>query len=120
MRSGRMCSATSARCWKLLRRARPCFGTWITGNRYRRRRPRGGGFDFNARVHDRGEKVVLGVTIPAGGGMEDGLRVLDIVAHHPSTARFISRKLARRFVADNPPESLVAAMAKTFQQKDGN
>jgi uncharacterized protein (DUF1800 family) len=92
-----------------------CFTGWSIKEPYR-----GGGFDFNARVHDRGEKVVLGVTIPAGGGMEDGLRVLDIVAHHPSTARFIARKLAQRFVADNPPSELVNAMAKTFQQKDGD
>jgi uncharacterized protein (DUF1800 family) len=92
-----------------------CFTGWTIREAYR-----GGGFDFNPRVHDKGEKVVLGVTIPAGGGKEDGLKVLDIVAHHPSTAKFISRKLAQRFVADNPPESLVAAMAKTFQQKDGD
>ena len=64
---------------------------------------RGGEFVFNQRVHDNGEKTVLGVTIPAGGGISDGEKVLDIVAHHPSTARFISKKLAMRFVADEPP-----------------
>src|SRR2546429_3130186 len=46
---------------------------------------RGGGFFFNERLHDKGEKVVLGVTIPAGGGMDDGEKVLDILARHPST-----------------------------------
>ena len=48
---------------------------------------------------------MLGVKIPAGGGIEDGEKVLDIVAHHPSTAHFISQKLAQRFVADDPPAS---------------
>lgn len=80
----------------------------------------GGSFYFDARVHDRGAKTVLGVKIPAGGGKEDGLRVLEIVAHHPSTAKFISRKLATRFVADNPPAALVERMAKTFTRTDGD
>ena len=48
---------------------------------------------------------MLGVTIPAGGGKEDGEKVLDILARHPSTARFISRELAQRFVADDPPQA---------------
>ena len=92
-----------------------CFTGWTI------KAPRlGGGFEFNPRVHDKGEKVVLGVTIPAGGGIEDGERVLDILAHHPSTARFISRKLAVRFVSDNPPASLIAKMAKTFAKRDGD
>ena len=63
---------------------------------------------------------MLGVTIPAGGGIEDGEKVLDIVARHPSTARFISRKLAQRFVADDPPAGLVDRMARTFQKTDGD
>ncbi|MEP6538931.1 MAG: DUF1800 domain-containing protein [Bryobacteraceae bacterium] len=92
-----------------------CFTGWTINQPYR-----GGGFEFNNRVHDKGEKHVLGVTIPAGGGIEDGLKVLDIVAHHPSTARFLSRKLAQRFVADDPPATLIDAMARTFQQKDGD
>ena len=81
---------------------------------------RGGGFEFNEKIHDKGEKHVLGVTIPAGGGMNDGLKVLDILARHPSTAHFISRSLAIRFVSDNPPESLVEKMAKTFLRTDGD
>ena len=92
-----------------------CFTGWTIDQPYR-----GGRFEFNARVHDMGEKIVLGVTIPAGGGMEDGMKVLEIVAHHPSTARFIAKKLAQRFVADDPPAALVDAMAKTFHQKDGD
>ena len=50
-----------------------CFTGWTI-----REPQRGGGFEFNARLHDKGEKHVLGVTIPAGGGMDDGLKVLDI------------------------------------------
>ncbi len=92
-----------------------CFTGWTLKN------PRqGGGFEFNERLHDRGAKTVLGVKIPAGGGMDDGLKVLDILAHHPSTARFISRKLAVRFVADQPPDSLVEKMAQTFRRSDGD
>jgi uncharacterized protein (DUF1800 family) len=81
---------------------------------------RGGKFTFNKRVHDEGEKVVLGVTIPAGGGESDGEKVLDIVAHSPATAHFISRKLAMRFVADEPPATLVNRMAETFRKTDGD
>jgi uncharacterized protein (DUF1800 family) len=77
-------------------------------------------FEFNPRMHDDGEKTVLGVKIPAGGGMDDGLKVLHLLAHHPATARFISRELAMRFVADDPPASLVNRMAATFLKKDGD
>ena len=61
----------------------------------------GGGFRFEPRMHDDGEKIVLGHTIKAGGGERDGEQVLDILAAHPSTARFIATKLARRFVSDD-------------------
>jgi uncharacterized protein (DUF1800 family) len=92
-----------------------CFTGWSI------RAPREGAtFVFRERVHDRGSKVVLGVKIAAGGGIEDGLKVLDILAHHPSTARFVSKKLAMRFVADDPPPSLVDKMARTFRDKDGD
>ncbi len=81
---------------------------------------RGGAFTFNQRVHDDGEKTVLGVRIPKGGGIGDGEKVLDIVAHHAATARFISKELAIRFVADDPPQSLVERMAETFRKTDGD
>ncbi len=92
-----------------------CFTGWTIDQPQR-----GGSFAFAKRLHDTGEKTVLGVKIPAGGGIEDGEKVLDIVARHPSTAHFISRKLAQRFVADNPPDSLVVRMAQTFQKTDGD
>ena len=77
-------------------------------------------FQFNPGTHDLKEKVVLGRTIPAGGDESDGLQVIDIVARHPSTARFISTKLAQRFVADDPPKALVDRMAATFTKTDGD
>jgi uncharacterized protein (DUF1800 family) len=79
-----------------------------------------GTFFFNARVHDDGEKTVLGHKIPAGGGMKDGLMVLDILVHHPSTAKFIATKLVRHFVSDTPPPSLVNQVAATFTKSDGD
>src|ERR1022692_677714 len=81
---------------------------------------RGGAFAFNQRVHDDGEKAVLGVKIAKGGGISDGEKVLDMVAHHAATARFIAKKLAMRFVADDPPASLVERMAETFRRTDGD
>ncbi|HYL74347.1 MAG TPA: DUF1800 domain-containing protein [Bryobacteraceae bacterium] len=81
---------------------------------------RGGGFFYNDRLHDKGEKTVLGHVIPAGGGMDDAEKVLDILATHPSTAHFISRKLAQRFVADNPPDALVEKMAAKFLASNGD
>jgi uncharacterized protein (DUF1800 family) len=92
-----------------------CFTGWTID-----RPGEGGPFTFNPRMHDRGEKVVLGVKIPAGGGIEDGEKVLDILARHPSTAHFISRKLAMRFVADDPPPALVERMAQTFLKTGGD
>ena len=79
-----------------------------------------GKFIFRPFVHDNGEKIVLGHKIPAGGGIKDGLMVLDIVAHHPSTAKFIATKLVRRFVSDNPPPALVDRVAQTFIKTDGD
>ena len=81
---------------------------------------RGGGFFYNDKLHDKGEKVVLGHVIPAGGGLDDGEKVLDILATQPATAHFISTELAQRFVADNPPEALVEKMAATFLKTDGD
>jgi uncharacterized protein (DUF1800 family) len=77
-------------------------------------------FNFNERLHDQGEKIVLGEKISAGGGMRDGEKVLDILMKHPSTARFVSTKLVRKFVSDNPPQSLVDRVASVFKKTDGD
>jgi len=76
-------------------------------------------FKFDERVHDPDTKIVLGKKIHAGG-MGDGKEVIELLTKHPSTAKFISTKLARRFVSDNPPSSLIAKMAQTFQSSDGD
>jgi uncharacterized protein (DUF1800 family) len=84
-------------------------------------RPRqGGGFTFDPRRHDNGQKIVLGHVIKAGGGERDGEQVLDILAKHPSTARFIATKLVRRFVSDTPPPALVDRVAARFRDTDGD
>ena len=77
-------------------------------------------FRFARALHDEGTKVVLGHTLKAGGGIDDGERVLDILASHPATARLVATKLARRFVSDTPPASLVARAATRFTDTDGN
>jgi len=76
-------------------------------------------FKFDERLHDPDPKIVLGKKIHAGG-MKDGEHVIDLLVHHPSTAKFISTKLARRFVSDSPPPALVSRMAETFQSSDGD
>ena len=92
-----------------------CFTGWTIVQ------PRGQGvFRFEPRLHDNGEKTVLGERIPRGGGMDDGLRVIDILVKHPSTARFIAAKLARRFVADEAPAAIVSKAAEAFRQSDGD
>jgi uncharacterized protein (DUF1800 family) len=92
-----------------------CLTGWsIDGNRY------GGTFQFRNFAHDRGEKTVLGVNIPGGRGIEDGEQVLDLLARHPSTMRNVSTKLCRRFVADEPPVSLVNKCVATWQKTDGD
>jgi uncharacterized protein (DUF1800 family) len=79
-----------------------------------------GDFFFNANRHDKGEKVVLGRRFEAGGGYEEGVTLLTMLAKQPATAKFISRKLAVRFVSDEPPASLIDKMAKTFMEKNGD
>ncbi len=91
-----------------------CFTGWTV------RSPENPEFVFAPFMHDFGEKTVLGHKIPAGGAEDDGLKAIDILAHHPSTAKFISLGLARHFVADNPPQALVDRMAQTFTKTDGD
>jgi uncharacterized protein (DUF1800 family) len=80
---------------------------------------KGGGFTFEERTHEPGNKTVLGHRIKQKGEKE-GLEVLHILAHNPSTAKFICNKLAMRFVSDDPPPALVDRMAQTFLKKQGN
>jgi uncharacterized protein (DUF1800 family) len=80
----------------------------------------GGGFIFREGQHDAEAKVVLGHTLPAGRGVEDGDEVLDIVARHSSTARYIAFKLVRRFVSDTPSKALVERATETFRRTDGD
>ena len=79
-----------------------------------------GTYQFVDRIHDTGSKQVLNLSIPAGGGEDDGVKVLDMLAHHPMTAQFISTKLARRFVSDQPDPALVTNLANIFTQSDGD
>lgn len=81
---------------------------------------RDGDFLFMPTRHDNGEKIVLGKRFPANRGYEEGVELLTMLAHHPSTAKFISKKIATRFVNDNPSPALVDKMAKTFAKTDGD
>lgn len=83
-------------------------------------RENAGKFYFAPRMHDDGEKIVLGHKIPTGGGSKDGLMVLEILAHHQATARYIATKLARHFVMDNPSPALVDRVAAAFTKSDGD
>jgi uncharacterized protein (DUF1800 family) len=77
-------------------------------------------FQFKARAHDRGEKTVLGEVFPAGGGEEEGLRLLGLLAAHPATARHLARKLCVRFVADQPPRGCLTAAAQAYSETRGD
>ena len=80
---------------------------------------KGGGFKFEERMHEPGTKIVLGHKIKEHGEKE-GMEVLHLLAHHPSTAQFICTKLASRFASDDPPPALVEEMAQSFLKKDGD
>ena len=77
-------------------------------------------FLFRADLHDGRPKSVLGLQLPAGGGVAEGERVLDILAAHEDTARHIARKLAVRFVADEPDASLVERLSRSFEDNEGD
>ncbi len=92
-----------------------CFTGWTL------RQPRqGGGFYYAPFMHDDGEKVVLGNKIAAGGGQKDGEAVIKMLAKHPSTAKFIATKLARKFVTDDPPPALIDRLSQSFLKTDGD
>ncbi len=77
-------------------------------------------FIFRPLMHDRGEKTVLGTRLTAGGGRDDGERVLSLLVHLQATATFVATKLVRRFVVDEPPPALVERVAATFRGTDGD
>ncbi len=79
-----------------------------------------GDFLFRPDRHDTTAKTVLGRRLPAGRGIEDGDDVLELLSTHPSTARFVSAKLARRLVHDDPPASLIGSMARTWERTAGD
>ena len=78
-----------------------------------------GVFAFDPLMHAAGDKTVLGQTIESGG-IEEGEQVIRMLANHPAAARFISTKLVRRFVADDPPAELVEAASRTFEETGGD
>lgn len=78
-----------------------------------------GKFVFVDRIHDKGDKMILGQKVNEGG-VNDGLKVIDMLAHHPSTAKFIAKKLAVKFVNDNPSEAFVNRIADAFTKSDGD
>jgi len=79
-----------------------------------------GDFFFAMNRHDDKEKKVLGKTFAAGGGYEEGVELINMLANHSSTATFISKKLAVRFVSDTPPQTLIDKMAAAFTKSEGN
>jgi len=91
-----------------------CLTGWTVKDAFWR-----GDFTFNQDFHDTGPKTVLGVTIEPEGQRE-AERVIEMLAAHPATARFISFKLARRFIADDPPADLVSKGAEAFIKNSGD
>jgi uncharacterized protein (DUF1800 family) len=101
--------------------ARTLTGWSVVGPRGRRQAGgEPGSFVFRPRRHDDGEKQVMDLTIPAGSGQAGGEMLLDYLADHPSTARFVSHRLAVRFVADAAPPPLVDRLADSFQRSGGD
>jgi len=94
----------------------------LTGWSISREREGGEGatFVFRAQMHDVGAKTVLGIRFAPGGGIEEGERMIHVLAHHPATAHRIAYKLCQRLVADEPPPALVARVAKKFLATDGD
>jgi len=93
-----------------------CFTGWtIAGGGYR-----GRSFEFKLDIHDAGPKKVMGHRVRGGRGVEDGMQILEMLAHHPNTALFLSEKLCRKFVSDEPPPTLVERCAGTFLDTGGD
>lgn len=92
----------------------------LTGRAVEERGPNRGRYVFRAEDHDFGEKHVMGLTIPADGGEADGDIVMDFLARHASTARFIATKLVRHFIADSAPAAIVDRVANAYASSDGD
>ncbi|HFC30119.1 MAG TPA: DUF1800 domain-containing protein, partial [Oceanospirillales bacterium] len=90
-----------------------CFTGWGINRRT-------GDFFFSRRNHDDNEKIVLGNIIPAGGGIDDGMQVLDILAAHDSTAEFISKKLCVHFIEDEPSDEIIQSTSQVFKDTGGD
>jgi uncharacterized protein (DUF1800 family) len=97
--------------------ARMLTGWMMAGREGRLGEP--GTFVFNVNAHEPGEALFLGKTYPAGG-IEQGEMALEEIARHPSTALHIATKLARHFIADDPPAAVVNRLAKVFQDREGD
>src|SRR2546430_714167 len=74
-----------------------------------RRPQQGGDFEFHDWAHDTGDKQVLGLEFERGQGMDEGIRLLKLLANHPATTHHLSRQLCQRFVNDDPPDGCVDA-----------
>ncbi len=92
-----------------------CLTGWRLRTKWRK-----GTVYFDPKLHDDGEKTVLGERIPAGGGEKDLDRVVEILCRHPATARFIATKLSQKFVSEAPPPTLVDRVARVFTKTDGD
>jgi len=79
----------------------------------------GGQYQFDQRRHEPGIKTVLGEKF-YDTGLDEGMHALDMLAHRPATAHFVSKCIATRFISDDPPQALVDRMAAKFQSSDGD
>ncbi len=79
-----------------------------------------GDFLFRGDKHDESPATILGKQFNGKDGYQEGVQVLEMLAEHTSTTRFIATKLAKRFVADEPSADIIKAVAKTFQETGGN
>ncbi|CAN5643952.1 hypothetical protein BH10CYA1_BH10CYA1_14120 [soil metagenome] len=92
-----------------------CLTGWRIHDQWQR-----GKVYFDAELHDKGKKVVLGKEIPAGGGEKDLEGLIEIACSHPSTAKHIATKLVRRFVSEDPPRGLIDEVSQIFARTKGD
>ena len=85
-----------------------------------RRPQQGGDFEFHDWAHDTGDKQVLGIEFGRGHGMDEGIRLLKLLANHPATIHHVSRKLCQRFVSDDPPDGCVDDAVAAWQRTRGD